>query len=102
MDKYLGVDIQKLEKNEFLLRQPFLITRIIEALRFDDKMTNKRSVPVVGPLLSRDTDGPARKWKWSYRSVIGMLGYLQVSTRPDISMAVHQCAPFQRISHVMS
>jgi hypothetical protein len=25
MDKYLGVDIQKLDNNEFVLRQPFLI-----------------------------------------------------------------------------
>ena len=55
---------------------------------------SQQSVPVVGPLLSRDTDGPARKWKWSYRLVIGILGYLQGSTRPGISMAVHQCARF--------
>ena len=94
MDKYLGVDIQKLEGKEFILRQPFLIQRILEALSIDPKMTNKRSVPVVGPLLSKDQDGPPRKAEWSYRSVIGMLGYLQGTTRPDISMAVHQCARF--------
>jgi hypothetical protein len=94
MEKYLGVDIQKLGNGEFVLRQPFLIQRILEALGIEPSMTNKRSVPVVGPLLSKDTDGPVRKGSWSYRSVIGMLGYLQGSTRPDISMAVHQCARF--------
>jgi hypothetical protein len=94
MEKYLGVDIQKLGNGEFVLRQPFLIQRILEALGIEPAMTNKQSVPVIGPLLSRDTDGPVRKGSWSYRSVIGMLGYLQGSTRPDISMAVHQCARF--------
>eukprot|EP00804_Cyclotella_cryptica_P006343 CCRYP_010172-RB/>CCRYP_010172-RB protein AED:0.32 eAED:0.32 QI:0/-1/0/1/-1/0/1/0/373 len=94
MDKYLGVDIQKLGDGNFVLCQPFLIQRILEALGIEPSMTNKQSVPVVGPLLSRYTDGPARKHTWSYRSVIGMLGYLQGSTRPDISMAVHQRARF--------
>lgn len=89
MENYLGVDIQKLGNGEFVLRQPFLIQCILEA---KPTVTNKRSVPVIGPLLSRDTDGPVWKGSWSYRSVIGMLGYLQGSTRPDISMAVHQCA----------
>jgi hypothetical protein len=32
MDKYLGVNIQKLDNNEFVLRQPFLISRILDAL----------------------------------------------------------------------
>ncbi|MEY3108605.1 MAG: hypothetical protein RL730_956, partial [Actinomycetota bacterium] len=94
MDKYLGVDIQKLDNGEFVLRQPFLIQRILTALGIDPAETNSRPVPVVGPLLSRDTDGPDRKHDWHYRSVIGMLGYLQNSTRPDISMSVHQCARF--------
>ena len=53
---------------------------------------NTRDVPVIGPLLSRDESGAKRKHDWGYRSAIGMLGYLQNSTRPDISMAVHQCA----------
>ena len=31
MDKYLGVEIEKLKgKNEFILRQPFLIQRILK------------------------------------------------------------------------
>ncbi len=94
MDKYLGVEIEKLEGSEFVLRQPFLISRILEALNVVEGAYNKRDVPVIGPLLSRDESGAKRKHDWGYRSAIGMLGYLQNSTRPDISMAVHQCARF--------
>jgi hypothetical protein len=31
---------------------------------------------------------------WNYRSVIGKLNYLEKSSRPDISFAVHQCARY--------
>ena len=94
MDKYLGVEIKKLDGNEFILHQPFLIQRILDLLNVTAESYNKRDVPVVGPLLGRDEAGPDRKHDWNYRSAIGMLGYLQNSTRPDISMAVHQCAHF--------
>lgn len=57
-------------------------------------MTNSRPTPVVGPLLSKDEDGPERKHEWKYRTLTGMLGYLQGTSRPDISMATHQCARF--------
>ena len=94
MDKYFGVNIQKLTDGEFILRQPFLIQRILEAMGIEPLETNSRPVPIVGPLLSRGENGPDRKFNWHYRSIIGMLGYLQNSTRPDISMSVHQGARF--------
>ena len=102
MDKYLGVEIERLNGKEFILRQPFLIKRILAALGVTEGAFNTRDVPAVGPLLSKDQDGPDRKHSWHYRSPIGMLGYLQNSTHPDISMAVHQCARFNvcpKLSH---
>lgn len=51
MDKYLGVDIQKLSDGNFVLRQLFLIQGILEALGIEPLMTNKHSVPVIGLLL---------------------------------------------------
>ena len=32
--------------------------------------------------------------EWEYRSVLGMMLYLDGGTRPDIAYAVHQCAWF--------
>ena len=98
IEKYLGVDIQKLEDGSGLtLSQPHLIERILQAADIDLRMTNDRSVPVVGPLLCKDENGPERKHEWNYRTLTGMLGYLQSTSRPDISMAVHQCARFNNM-----
>ena len=91
IDKYLGVNIERLpDNNGFTVSQPHLIQRILEAAHIDLRMTNSRPTPVVGPLLSRDEEGPARKHDWKYRTLTGMLEYLQITSRPDISMATHQ------------
>ena len=100
LEQYLGVDIRKLEGNSFELRQPFLIEKILNV--FDNDTSNPRKIPAMKEPLFKDEDGLPRKYSWNYRSVIGMLNYLQGSTRPDISMAVHQCARFTanpKLSH---
>ena len=79
---------------EFILRKPFLIRRILAALNVKKGDYNQRDITFIGPLLSIGELGAKRKHYWSYRYAIGMLGYLQNSTRPDILMAVHQCARF--------
>ena len=95
IQRYLGVEINTLaDGTGFKLTQPHLIERILEAAHIDITMTNDRPTPVVGPLLSRDENGPVRKHDWKYRTLTGMLGYLQLTSRPDISMATHQCARF--------
>ena len=105
MNAYLGVEISRLPNGDgFTLTQPFLIDRVIQALNFDPTTTKgaRDGVPASYPLLSKDENGLPRKADWKYRSLIGMLGYLQGTTRPDIAMAVHQCARFNsdpKLSH---
>ncbi len=78
LDKYLGVEIKKPDDAEgFAFMQPFLIQHILEAAKINTWMTNSRPTPVVGPLLSRDTDGPPFKHTWKYHTLTGMIGYLQ-------------------------
>ena len=62
-------------------------------MKVHDKMNIKRT-PTTKPLLHKDKDDSLRKHQWNYRQVIGILNYLTSTTRPDISMATHQCARF--------
>ena len=94
IDKYLGVNIQQINKDLFELTQPFLIKRITSFLGIADGKTNKKLTPVGKPLLNKDLLGVPRKYDWEYRGAIGMLTYLTGSVRPDIAMATHQCACF--------
>ena len=88
---YLGISLEK-SNEKWTLTQPHLIQRTLKAL--DILSSNPKDTPAVKPLLHKDLDGLPRKCSWNYRQLIGMLNYLQNSTRPDISMAVHQCARF--------
>ena len=45
-------------------------------------------------LLHKDLNGEERLQEWHYRSAIGGLSYLQAMNRPDLTMAVQQCARF--------
>lgn len=105
LDSYLGVNISKLPSNkEFPMSQPFLIARIIKSLNFDSITTKsaRDNVTVFYPLPNKDVDGPVRKTKRKCRGIIDMLGYLQGTTCPDISMPTHQYTRFKndrKLSH---
>ena len=102
IDKYLGVDITTHQDGTYELKQPYLTKRIIQELKLSSVETQKRSTPVACPLLHKDLAGSERIKSWNYRSIIGMMTYLQGISRPDISMAVHQCARFSsnpKLSH---
>ena len=51
-----------------------------------------RDTPAGKPLMHKEESSLVRKCGFNYRSAFGMLSYLQISTRPDISMDVHQCS----------
>ena len=101
----MGVEISPLPNKEgFVLSQPHVIGHISEALNLDPKTTKGAcdNTPITYPILSKDTNGLHRKASWKYRSLIGMLEYLQDTARPDIAMSTHQCARFNinpRLSH---
>ena len=88
------MDVTKLPDRSYELKQPYLIKRIINELKLSITETQKRPTPVATPLLHKDLAGLERVKSWNYRSLVGMLTYLQGISRPDISMAVHQCARF--------
>ena len=44
--------------------------------------------------LGSDPEGPLIKKNWQYSSVVGMIIYFSMNTRPDIAFAVSQVAQF--------
>ena len=93
LDKYLGIEIERRADDSIRLRQPFLIDRIIQAIKGMTE-ANTKSTPATKPVLGRERDGAARKHDFHYCSVIGMLNFLTSSSRPEAQFAVHQCARF--------
>ena len=53
------------------------------------------------PLLHNDKSSLGRKCICNYRSEVGMLSYLLVTTRPEISMAINQCARVCNYPHLV-
>jgi hypothetical protein len=47
--------------------------------------------------LPENKEGDPFNANWNYTSVVGMLKYLALNSRPNISFAVHQCAPFMHL-----
>jgi len=70
--------------------QPSLLKQIIQDVGIKEQ-SNGKDMP-VDSILHADRDGPERTETWNSRSVIGKLNYLANNMRPDISMAVYQCA----------
>ena len=93
LENYLGVQVAKRADGSLLLTQPFLIQKIINAV-IGDQRINPSKVPAIKNLLHKDSSGPARKFDFNYRQIVGMLTYLQGTTRPELAMSVHQCARF--------
>ena len=91
---FLGIQVQKQEDGSILLTQPQLIDSIIKDLHLQSSSNGKKTPAVTTSLLHKDADGPEMMPDFHYRSVIGKLNFLEKSTRPDLSISVHQCARF--------
>ena len=91
---FLGVQVQKLSDGTIQLTQPQLIDSIIKDLHLQGGSNTKKTPVVPTNLLHKDTDGTDMKPEFHYRSVIGKLNFLGKSTKPDISVSIHQCARF--------
>ncbi len=98
VNKFLGIEIMRLDGNSFELSQPFLIDCILNFLglcnnKFETD-SNSSSTLVAKGFLHRDLSEKPRKYSWKYRTAMGMLSYLQNTSRPEISMVMHQMARF--------
>ena len=65
----------------------------IVGLNHQETHVKMHDTPAVDVLTSSPSSKP-RLQKWNYRSTVGCLSYIQAMIRPDITMAVQQCARF--------
>jgi hypothetical protein len=92
---FLGVKIDYKRDGTIHLTQPLLINSILHELQLDKPNTKIKTTPAASTkILSALPDSEPFDGHFHYRRIIGKLNYLEKSTRPDISYAVHQCARF--------
>ena len=95
MEDFLGVNIDQKPDGTVHLTQPHLVDQILKDLKFDNGKVKIKDTPAASSkILAKEPLSPPFDNSFHYRSVIGKLNYLEKSTRPDISYAVHQCARF--------
>jgi hypothetical protein len=88
---FLGVNINRLDDGTIELTQPHLIDQILKDLHLDMLGVSPKPTPAsTTNLLPRFLGSASHDDSFDYRSVIGKMNYLEQSTRPDISYAVHQ------------
>jgi hypothetical protein len=99
---FFCVNIDVTPEGEVHLTQQLLIKSILKDLGLDDDSKGRRTPALSTKNLYTHDESPPMNENWSYRMIIGKLNYLEKSTRPDISYAVHQCACFAsdpRVEH---
>jgi hypothetical protein len=88
---YLGIQVDRKDTTdgvEFHLTQPALIDRIIASVSLKDQHMQDTPADILYK------EGEPRKTDFHYRSAIGQMNFLTALTRPELMMAVHQCARF--------
>ena len=88
IDNLWGIGIKYRGSGKYELSQPHLIDRILQVLQLEmngfETSTNDRLIPAAVQILNKDIKDKPRKNSCNYRTVVGMLSYLQVNTHPDI------------------
>jgi hypothetical protein len=111
LSDYLGIKIERKPDGTLEWTQPTLMQLILKDLKLDgEEIKGRQNKPNIKPIpahtsvpLTDHRDSPDHNPKdFEYHQVIGKLLYLEKSTRPDISCAVHQCArhcDYPKIQH---
>jgi hypothetical protein len=91
--EFLGIKLtENKDARTITLTQKGLTKEIFAATNLED--CNPNWTPASTSALGMDPNGELMTEEWSYSSIVGMLLYLSMNTRPDIAFAVSQVTPF--------
>ena len=90
--EFLGINFVTHEDGSIEMTQGGLIKKVLETAGMTN--CNPNAVPAFAAPLTKDPEGEPMDEQWSYREIVGMLLYLGINTRPDITLANSQVARF--------
>jgi len=92
---FLGVNIERMRDGTIHFTQPHLVNKILKSMNMDTEGIKTKDTPAASSrILHRHTKSEDFDQGFNYRSVVGMLNYLEKGSRSDIAYATHQCARF--------
>jgi hypothetical protein len=92
---FLGVNITKQQDGTIQFTQPHLVDKVLRSMSMDNPDLKPKDTPAASSrVLHRHTDAEDFDNSFNFRSVVGMLNYLEKGSRMDIAYATHQCARF--------
>ena len=91
---FLGVNITRHKNDSIELSQTHLINKILQELRISSAIHTHDIPAASSKILHRHQSSPPHDNSFHYRSLVGMLNYLEKGSRSDIAYATHQCARF--------
>ena len=92
---YLGTCFVCNKDGSLEMSQPKMIERVLDIVGLHQEGSKMHDTPASeSKILDKNPEGEERKQEWNYRSAVGCLSYIQAMIRPDITMAVQQCARF--------
>ena len=89
VSEVLGVDVTHLKDGSIKLTQPHLIDMIVKDLHLQENTKEKSTPALSSQILYPDVDGKDMGDEFHCRSVIGMLNFLEKSTRIDITVFIN-------------
>jgi hypothetical protein len=91
--EFLGIKFEYSNNGKTLtMTQKGFIQKIIKTAKMED--CNPNRTPASSQALGINPDGKPMHEEWNYRSIVGMLLYLSINTRPGIAFAISQVIRF--------
>ena len=90
MAGFLGAAIKTKPGGTKHLTQPGLIKRTLKLMQLDQG--NGKATPAEHGAFQKDGQGKQFQETWNCQSAMGMMMCLATNTRPEIALAVNQCA----------